>query len=276
MPERKLIEGDTPQVMSEEEIALYRPEVEKPEDIFPEPTADDSTEIVSLDDYLLLKNITCTDADGNIFENYPEIYVAKDVVRDNVSKFVNFTLYQAITHFEKQGNSSFLPSYALTCNIVTVLFENKSDSEVEKVLLQYKKKDAQRFGYHAQNTLNNTKTGKVIHYPYDNDFPNHGGNDDVNQSKRIELDFGLNRSDTLENVLKSVNGKRAIQNLTGLKQPEVLVEIGDYFSKQAYLWAPSDSRVCAAWFGCSSYDFVINTNSGLDNDSGARRVLLNP
>ena len=34
----------------------------------------------------------------------------------------------------------FLPSIALSCNILKTLYENKDDSEVNKVLMQYRTK----------------------------------------------------------------------------------------------------------------------------------------
>ncbi|HLC78059.1 MAG TPA: hypothetical protein VJH92_02965, partial [Candidatus Nanoarchaeia archaeon] len=70
------------------------------------------SKIKSLDNFLVLENIVCVDADGKEFEKYDHIYVRKDIFRDAQGKSVNFNPYQAVVHCEE--NNLFLPSFALT------------------------------------------------------------------------------------------------------------------------------------------------------------------
>ncbi|MFH0752157.1 MAG: hypothetical protein V1914_01010, partial [archaeon] len=105
-----------------------------------------SVEIVNKNSYLVLEDICCVDSDGIEFERYGELFVAKDIVRDVDGSQVSFTPYAAVVHLEKQ--KMFLPSVALSCNILAYLYANKEDSEVNKVLMQYKDKGNGR-GWHA-------------------------------------------------------------------------------------------------------------------------------
>ena len=47
--------------------------------------------VTTLDDFLVLQNLFCVDADGTIFEQYPELRVQKDIFRDQNRKQVNHT-----------------------------------------------------------------------------------------------------------------------------------------------------------------------------------------
>ena len=55
----------------------------------------------SLDDALVLENISCVDADGKVFESYPILEVAGDIFRTPDMGQQNFTPYQAIVHCEE-------------------------------------------------------------------------------------------------------------------------------------------------------------------------------
>ncbi|HII13550.1 MAG TPA: hypothetical protein HA360_00590, partial [Nanoarchaeota archaeon] len=53
--------------------------------------------------------------------------------------------------------------------IVARLYEERNDPEIERVLQQYKDK-GNGFGWHAQNTIIDFGSSKVIHYPSGSDF----------------------------------------------------------------------------------------------------------
>jgi len=232
----------------------------------------------SLESFLELKDIRCVDADDTVFEEYPVLHVRKDIDRDADGKQLNFTPYQGAVHFESKG--LFLPSTALTCNILAYLFQHKGDAEVKQVLDQYKDKGTGT-GWHAQNTLVrwNQGSGKVIHYPHDADFPNNGGTNNINQGRRhTNLSFVVNNFGDvlLEEALRRPKFKRFIRHYTGLEDPSVLVEIGKEFNKPAKVWVPNNpsdvNYTSAVWVGCDSDDFILSTGNYLNGSDAARGV----
>ena len=237
---------------------------------------DSKKTIVSLDDYLVLRDISCVDADGTIFEEYPEIYIKKDVERNRENSLI-LNPYSAAVYFEQQG--LFLPSFALSCNIVVTLYKNKINADCKKILDQYKDHGAGH-GWHAQNTLIDWEINKIIHYPHDADFPRYGGSNGINQSQsRTSFDFNKKGiSDmTLEKALKKPNFEKYIRNLTGLVDPSNLIRIGVYFGKTAHCWTSSSNEngTRATWFGCNDSGFNRNANYILDNTGACRGVFLN-
>ena len=250
-----------------------------------------SATVSSLDDYLILGDLSCVDADGNEFEKYGELYVAKDVVQgdkpysdtNSVKQHINFTPYKGAVHFEKQGNGSFLPSMALSCNIIAVLYHQRSDPTVKAVLDQYKNHGS-GYGWHDQNTIVDWKNGKIIHYPSDRDFPKHGENDKINllrQQSRLPFSFAGNfRGQLLENALKDADFAKFVKNITGLQDPSVLVDLGTYFGKAAKVWVTSDppklKETRAAWLGCNDISFYLDAAYDLYGSSAARGVKFSP
>jgi len=231
-------------------------------------------------DSILFENIVLKDADGNVKENHPKLYVKKDVER-NAGSFIQFTPYKGIAHFEQQNNGLFLPPFGLSCRIAVELFKEKQNPEIEKALKQYwdyVSGDGKGYGWHCQNTLLDWARNVIINYPNDSDFTSHGGNDNVNSGKRYELSFvraGLQSMD-LEAVLagNNVGMKQFARQFTMLEQPEALVELGKYFNKTARLWIPDascrDTR--AAWLGCSSDSCVLVASDYLSGSGAARGV----
>ena len=231
---------------------------------------------------LIFQNITCVGADHKPFEQYDKLSVISDVVRGNgtynnstVQKHEPFTPYQAISFFE-QRTGLFLPSIALSCNLLVASYQNKNHAAFEALLQQYKDYGPGH-GYHAQNTVINWGTKHIIHYPGDNDFPEHGGSNNINQSrshKRFTFDSTGFSSTTLEDALKMPNFKTYIQNLTGLPDPSVLIDIAAYFGKTARVWVSSSNETRAAWFGCVSDNLNLYGNYYLNYNSAARGVRL--
>ncbi len=234
---------------------------------------------VDIEGYITLEDVSCVGADGNVFECYDRLYVARDVVRNNGNR-IHFSPYQAVSHFERQRGSMFLPSFALSCNILARLFESKDDPEFNDVLLQYKDYGPGH-GWHAQNTIVDWKDRKIIHYPKDSDFPSDGGNDNINQNKKkITFSFNPKCFDdlTIEKALKKSDFEKYIKNLTGLKNPEVLIEIGDYFQTPVKVWVPinpeNSDYTSSAWLGAGGSFDIGTCNDLLISDDVARWVLF--
>ena len=249
---------------------LPRPKKTEPKN--PEPPSRIS---FSEGDFLTLEDLSCVDADGNVFESYDRLDVRKDIFRSD-GKQVSRTPYAHAVHCEEMG--LFLPSSALTCNIVARLYEGKSDAHVEKVLQQYKDKGNGN-GWHAQNTIIDFGSSKVIHYPSASDF---SGVTAVNASQsRVVLPFVKDSLEDalLKDALHDASSRRFLQQLTGLENPEVLIPIGEYFSPPAKVWFPWNGKAGkgfkekrAAWFGCDHTFFLLSLNSGLSVAVAARGV----
>jgi len=232
--------------------------------------------------WLGFKDIVCIGADGNAFEEHKQIYVARDVIRkSDRSVDTSFTPYKGITHFEKRGNDEFLPSFALTCNILVALYVEmrKGNKDAQVILDQYKNR-GDGFGWYAQNTIVQWNGGNsiVIHYPYDDQFPKYGGRDNVNpQGFHKELGFNSNGFGDmlLKDALRKNEFNKYIKNLTGLPNPSILIELGKYFGKPAKIWVPNKpdnfKDTCAAWLGCGNSNFDIYTYDDLNNNYGGAR-----
>ena len=233
--------------------------------------------IADKSDYLLLKDVCCTDVNGNVFENYDELFVNKTLEKNQNGELVFFTPYNGTAHFEKQASGVYLPSFALSCNILAALWQNKNNPECERILLMYKNKGNGN-GWHCQNTVVDYAGEKIIHYPFDSDFPNDGGVAGINSGrKRIVLPFqnkSALKDEPLEQALQHAASLDFIRQFTGLKNPEALIEIGKYFEKEAKIWFPNNVAKCkntrAAWLGCINYYFILLANDTL-NDLGAAR-----
>jgi len=240
----------------------------------PTPAAAPVT-VTKLDDFLVLENLVCVDANDNIFEQYPELRVRKDIFRDQNRGQINFTAYNAAVHCEKNG--LFLPSFALTCNLVAALYQNRNNPDAEALLQQYKNHGA-GYGWQAQNTIINYAAEEIIHYPTAADF---GQTTAVNNGLRKTGRFtkASLKDDLLENALKDVAHTLYVKQLTGLANPADLVEIGNYFGRPAKLWFPWNGQAGAtynekraAWFGCSSYNLYLYGDSNLSSYNAARGV----
>ena len=248
---------------------LPRPKKTEPKN--PEPPSRIS---FSEGDFLTLEDLSCVDADGNVFESYDRLDVRKDIFRSGNAQ-VSRTPYAHAVHCEEM--SLFLPSFALTCNIVARLYERRADAEIKRVLQQYKNK-GNGDGWHAQNTIVRwvDNAGEILHYPSDGDFPSHGGREQVNKNAgKTSFPFsrqGFNNT-SLEQALTLPNYKTFVQNLTGLEDPRILVKIGEYFSKPTQIWVPTNwNGTTSAWFGCFDSDFNLDANFNLSFASSARGV----
>ena len=261
-------------ISAAEAMALIErlPSLKKTEPKNPEPPSRIS---FSEGDFLTLEDLSCVDAEGNIFESYDRLDVRKDIFRSGNAQ-VDRTPYAHAVHCEEMG--LFLPSFALTCNIVARLYEGKSDAHVEKVLQQYKDK-GNGLGWHAQNTIIAYGSSEVIHYPSARDFSQSTA---VNGSQgHVALSFVKDSLEyaLLKDALRDASSRRFLQQLTGLHEPEILIEIGKYFGEPAKVWFPwngkagkSFNETRATWFGCNGTFFDLYAYNFLNNANTARGV----
>ena len=233
---------------------------------------------INASDYLKLENIVCTDADNNVFESYSELYLAKDIICNSDKSQINKKPYDWAVYFEPQG--LFLPSFALSCNLLQALFQGRSNPEIKAILDQYKDK-GNGTGYQAQNTVVDFGAEQIIHYPTVADFNQTGV---VNAGKpRVPQNFARAalQDSLLEDALREAEPTRYVKQLTGLRDPSILVEMGTYFGKPAKLWFPWNGKAGtgfrekrAAWLGCNVTYFGLGAGNNLGNYDAARGVGL--
>jgi hypothetical protein len=224
---------------------------------------------INLNDFLRLENINCTDSNGVVYEHYDSLLLRKDVERGhntypkpnwlesifskadpdyNELKFAKF-------YMSEQG--LFLPSFALTCNILAELYANKNNVKFAKVLNQYNNLE-KRYGgaAHIQNTLVNGDTKQIIHYPNYADSLNVTVYGQDREAQPTRKTFAFNFTDfknlLLEDALKEPNCREFLQNLTGLQNPEILGEIGTYFEKIPFIYVTGSPGIHAALLGGTS------------------------
>jgi hypothetical protein len=223
------------------------------------------------DGYFVLEDVQVFDADDNVTEYYPKLEVMADVQRDSAGSILKHTPYAAALHCKEKG--LFLPSMALSCVVLARLFALRGTPQFGRVLAQYKDTGL-GWGYHGQNSVVDWKSRKVIHYPCAADFEQEGS---INSGKRVSLGFdksGL-KTKTLESALEDANHRKFIQQLTGLQDLRILIEIGKHFEKPAHLWVPSKkTSTQAVWFGCGYVNFYLYTKYNLNGYYAFRGVRI--
>jgi len=179
--------------------------------------------------YVSLQNICCRDANGNVFENYKEVHVDK-----NLTKAVaqTFNYHDAVESFdEKTIDGYFLPSFALTCNILEALYKCSIDTEAKNLLEEYWLNEDSDNNMFLQNTIIDWETGSIAHYPK-NSFSGNGNS--INAERKTSR-IGFNPREILKGpidcsgALDKPSNRRFFRNLTGLYEPNVLLEIADHF-----------------------------------------------
>jgi hypothetical protein len=240
--------------------------------------------ITHSDDWLTLENITCYNQEGKVTEHYTTLSIATQPAKDNQGKLISATPYQA-AKIAKTDKNTFNPSSALTCTILATLYHQKSNSTAKLILDQYKDKGNGN-GWHTLNTIikYNQENSKIIHYPNTSDFPDNKGTQRINTNQKTitqpfnpatfadqELRQALNSQDT-----ELIN---FIHNFTGLKDPEILIQIARYYQKTPKIWFldnPSTTKTTrGSWLGCGGNGFDLYVCSGLGDTDALRRVHKN-
>ncbi|MBM3200539.1 hypothetical protein FJZ53_06375 [Candidatus Woesearchaeota archaeon] len=229
-------------------------------------------------DHVRLENVYCKDKDGNVFERYNRLFVRTSLATTNKIRESCFTLPGAVSFFERQKGDVFLPSNALTCSILAKLYELRHYEEMESLLLQYSghKKD----GWHLQNTLVDWNWQKIMHYPGYYEIPKKIKKRDINYKRACApLEFNIKHGEDakLEFLLREPKMADFIKDLTGLENPEILVDIGDYFKKPTRVWFPDEKheqpeKPFTVWIGCRHDNFDIFLASKVNYPGPARGV----
>jgi len=223
-------------------------------------------------DYILLKNISCIDADGIVREQHQTLRVKKDIERNPDGSIMFFKPYDAAAHLEQKGMR--LPSFPLSCNIALAFYRERADREIAKALQQYKDN-----GWHCQGSLVARGRSAIINYPNDADFPSHGGKSGINAGRRYELLFERNlKNMLLADVLKGKNQnmKRFVGQLACVPQLEEFLELGQHLGRIPYVWVSGSNETRAAWLGCGNSVFSLSASGSLGSSSAARGVSASP
>jgi hypothetical protein len=235
-------------------------------------------------DHFLFEDVRVFDADGNCYEHYERLAVQADVERNSDGSVLEHNPYAAAVHCEQKG--LFLPSSALSCVILARFFELREIPTFEKVLGQYLDAGS-GWGTHVQNSLIDYGSNKVIHYPSTTDFREDGI---VNsQGKKVSVDFdssllggnlfSYSANDgegyiDLEAALKNEGYRRLVQQLTGLRDPSILVRLSDSLGRVARLGVLHNrSSSCMVMLGGWLRDFSLS-NSEFETYSPFRGVRV--
>ncbi len=273
------------------EDAIRRAAHNAPQTVEVQRPAQPQTQSRTYTEPYVLRDIRCVGSDGAVFEEYAELRIQANVARQGPaenSPHQRFNLYQAIAHFEnRQG--LFLPSMALSCNILVALFREAVRKEqdgtyttlnqhAKQILDQYKNYGPD-YGWHAQNTVVNWGGKEIVHYPKDDDFPEkYGGTTEINMQRRKiikEFDRKGFKDCTLEQACQKPNMLAYLQDFTGVHNPAELGEIAGYFRKTVVSVGVSPkNKTRTVWLGCHDrlvyFDFHASRN--LDVGAAARGV----
>jgi hypothetical protein len=249
------------------------------------------SKIITSGDYLVLTDIKCQDSKGDVFEEYKVIKLARNL--SNTVGFIHETTYlDAVKSLQKKSDGEFLPSAALTCNILMALFEEKDNPDVNAVLKKYKKYNAIH-GWVHQNTVINRNQKMIIHYPKRDDIGNwilrYTYNDSYEYNKQLKTIYLPYQSDEVN--IKNQAGEtfrseeirdisitdavliphylEFLQNLTGLKDPKSLKNISDYLGLNDLFIASANhelDNICRVNLGGINDRFNINAETSFVNN----------
>jgi len=215
--------------------------------------------------YLIMKDLEVYDEIGNIDERYDELLVADSCMVAHEESNI-LSLKESIVLCEQKGG--FLPSAAMTFHILERLYNERDEHFFDTILDQYNYSNVDDVPMYVQNTILDCKRDYICHYPEELDNVA-----EVNLERNRSLyEFrfeGLN-SFVIEEGLKDIHKERLIKQITGLKNLEVIIEIGKYFNKEAVMRLPEPAAqgICPVTIGCGEDTFVIDASGS----SGARLV----
>jgi hypothetical protein len=244
-------------------------------------TEEDSidTQVFNEDNYLVLENINCRDANGTLFEHYDTLYIKKEIERYKTKRAVSKTYPQWNKYFK--AKNTIFPSFALTCHILLELYGRIDQPEYEKVLQQYNTHPPSP-NCHAQNTVIDWDKGQIIHYPSNYPFKieSQGGLNPFKMESwgglRTELDFNtknLGIQKNMQDALQDPDYLKFLRNLTGLEFPRMLTNIADYFKKPLVIWTRREGESWTS-IDCVKDYFLLNGNTGIYDINIAREMRV--
>jgi len=170
---------------------------------------------------VMLSAVSCIDADGHVFEEYARIGIPR------TSTAIG-NIFDAASRRHTLG-SRFLPSFALTANMIYKLAARKTPA-CEGILKLYKTQ------YHMTNTFIDFKIGYLLHYPEYTHFPEQYHNlnnaEKMNQglkAKALPFNLGSLHSFEVAHLMKVPSFRKFMVQLTGMEWPERFVDVfNDY------------------------------------------------
>jgi hypothetical protein len=169
------------------------------------------------DKFIVLKDISCVDSDGDEFERYDLLPVSKKLECDKDGRFVTVDLREA----SKEGYN--IPSLALTCNIMLALYENlDKDESIAEILQQYVD--------HPHITRTSYCNNVAVHNPI---IADRVGSELKRDPRRFAFGYSLGACDgDFGKLLEDGHNKKwrteALRNFTGVSDLSRLVELSDY------------------------------------------------
>jgi len=215
--------------------------------------------------------------DGKLVESYDSLDISLDAFKDDKGKILSLTHYQAIVHAEAQG--LFLPSAALTGQLLVTAFEQKDRNYLAEKYVQQFKNTGVSHGWHAVNTIIPWDKRVVIHNPLASDFPANYATKLLNvgrQRGEISFDSSINelRDKELTEVLGNAEYVLFLSKVIGV-HPSKLIPIAQYLGRTPRAWVPNNPKKAdytAGVFVGSGYGFDVDTYVSLDGSSPASGV----
>ena len=220
------------------------------------------------DEGVILYNLRCVDAEGRVFEQYDRLFVPFEIEKNNQGykhpqasakhpeRLHCFTLDGALKRAEeiskRQGETIFIPSSALTWNILAKLAAQRdNDPRARMILDNYSDNGVLEFmegtslntgsfyrvlsGLHQQGTSVNLAERTLTHYT---------------PQGQVELPFDIpeTKNDpftsgavSLEQALADPKMRKLVQQITGLEDLRVIKEIAERLWFNAVFTNPYDN-----------------------------------
>jgi len=221
-------------------------------------------ETVSLFDankQVVLENVSCIDAKMQIIEKYKRVSFEKEIIA--VKNSANENLSNVNTSLQKKN--AFIPSIALTCNLLAALYEYRENPFSRQMILEYIRPKEQGVWFKTSSTVN-WKEQKMKYYDSREskffESKNVECKNSISDSKNAFQNISLYRSGEvlLETLLKE--NESFVKNLTGLRNPEILCKLAKNYKKEMKIWLPEkvslETKTFPIFFG-SAYNSVYIT-----------------
>ncbi len=215
-------------------------------------------------DYITIGEIVCTDYMGDEFEFHSPLEIEEDWKGTGPI----FSAYQ--------DEKRFLPSLALTCNILKQLYQGRNDPFQEQYN-QYKNLSLRfLFGDIACNTAVfwEDTHARVVHYPNKGYLPQYSTLNKFVDPAELSCPISpIFKSGPLEEGLKHLRFSRFISNLTGMENPQILLDIANEMNISANIELPSGRGITTgAILKIDSCNLTISTAGDIDRHGTYRLV----
>lgn len=187
---------------------------------------------------MTLEDISCIDYDGNVFERYDKLELVEDVA------IASHNQIEVLNYFNGNNEGFFIPSFALTCNILAKLLKKTDSNDTNekahaKMFLNQYSSILSHKGWHWQNTVIDWENQVIAHYLesmpcYTKYHPS-----------QARLDFQLNQPGGayfLDMAMQSREMKVFVNNLTGLASSGAIIRVGKYLGRETKIHLPTEAE----------------------------------